>query len=318
MSSNPLKVRINDTYNVEISRKLDKYDVLRIIDSGGFSVVGLVTERHSQEPFACKVTPRDLLVDYAIFDRFEQEVRILQSLNHPSIVRIYDVIYHPTFIGIIVEYCEGGNFGCVIRGCGKFDEETARSLFHQLVDGVEYLHSRNIAHRDLKLENCLFACDYTLPVADLGLCHTTSPDSLLATPFGSIDYAPPEIVDGEGYDGKAADVWATGVILHGMIVGYLPWPADNPAAAIERMASGELQIPRFVSPEARGLIQRMLTMVPAQRPTVTELAAGVWVTGNFKRHMSIEHPRIKAAPVRAIERPSRSTRILTPVIERRY
>jgi serine/threonine protein kinase len=295
--------------------RFDKYDVIRVIGNGSFSVVVLVRDRFSDALYACKVTPRKLLVDEATFDRFEREVRILESLSHPSLVYLHDVVYHPKFICLIMEYCEGGELFDVLCDQGNLSEPTARRLFCDLLAGVEYLHGRNIAHRDLKPENCLLTERMQLKIADLGFCHPTHHESLLQTPCGSLFYAPPEILSGLEYDGKAADVWSMGIVLYAMVCGALPWTSMDPIAVANSIRQADFTIPTCLSDSLRELLARMLSADPRARPTVAELAKNSWV--NIARE-TLKPARTLVKFLRRSGVPKRETIIVRPKLSSRF
>jgi serine/threonine protein kinase len=278
-----MRLCINGTYDFELPMQFDKYDVIDVIGSGGFSVVLRVIDRFSDALYACKVTPRKLLVDQGTFHCFEREVRTLESLSHPCLVHLHDVVYHREFIYLIMECCEAGELFQVLCDQGPLNESTARRLFRDLIAGMEYLHARNIAHRDLKPENCLLTDEMQLKIADFGLCHPTPPGSLLHSPCRSLFYAPPEVVSGLAYDGKVADVWSMGVILYAMVCGSLPWSSTNPVAVIDSIRQADFTIPTYLSAAVRRLIARMLSADPGARPTVAELAADPWISNGIAR-----------------------------------
>ena len=147
-----------------------------MLGAGGFSVVALVKDRSTESLYACKVTHREFLIQEGILDRFEREARLLASFSYPSIVQLHDIVYERDFFGLVMEYCEPGDLFDILTTSGKLHEFTAQHLFKQLVAAVEYIHARNIVHRDLSPKNCLITFDMRLKVADFGLCHQTKPD----------------------------------------------------------------------------------------------------------------------------------------------
>jgi serine/threonine protein kinase len=164
---------------------------------------------------------------------------------------------------------------------GKLGEAVACRLFSHLVAGMEYLHANNFAHRDLKPENCLLTHDLRLKIADFGLCHSVTTEALLSTQCGSIYYAAPEVIRGEDYDGKAADVWSMGVILYSMLCGTLTWTSTNRTVVIEPIISAQFSIPGFLPRPRRELLARMLDRDPQARHTVAEIARDPWIEGEY-------------------------------------
>ena len=262
---------------IEIPPQVDKYDFIRIIGTGSFSVVALVVNRITHENFACKIVPRQMLVELQIFDRFEREVRIMQTMRHPSIVQLFDVLYDTNVIYLIMEYCSNGELFTMLTDNGRLDEHTARKMFGQIVDGLKYIHSRNVVHRDMKPENILLDESWNVKITDFGFCHQTLPNALLSTPCGSPCYAPPEVLSQRPYDGKKADVWSLGVVLYAMMTAALPWRQQNQAKLVEEIIAADYRIPQYVSKVVSGLIRGMLQADPDARFSIDDIAKHPWV-----------------------------------------
>jgi serine/threonine protein kinase len=255
-SSQGVHAVIGDRYTVIIPPKIGSYDYVRIIGTGSFSIVSLVHHRATMTDYACKICSRDLLNDTNMFEHFEQEVRIHQSLNHPSVAKLVEVIYDTSVIYLIIEYCQNGELFQYVAEHGLLDDRTIRYLFKQIVEGMAYLHSRGIAHRDLKPENILIDGAFNGKIIDFGFCHAAPDSALLTTPCGTLQYAAPELVMGRKYDGKLADVWSLGIVLFMMVTGRLPWGTCGNVAF--QILAGEAEIPANVAPEVRELLGRML------------------------------------------------------------
>ena len=268
---------------VAIPAHFDKYDFIRIIGMGSFSTVALVVNRSTQEKFACKIVPRRMLIELNIFDRFEREARIMQSMKHPSVVRLYEILYDAEVIYLVMEYCANGELFTMLADNGRLDEPTARRMFSQIVDGLKYIHSRNVAHRDVKPENILLDEDLNVKITDFGLCQQVGPNALLSTPCGSPCYAPPEVLSEKRYDGKKADVWSLGVVLYAMMTGALPWREQSQKKMINEIITGDYRIPQYVSAVVRQLISAMLTADPNERYSIDEVASHPWVVDGRSR-----------------------------------
>jgi len=269
-------VRMGDQF-VEIPEVFGKYEYVRMIGSGGFSAVALCRHIPTGSPFACKIVSRGLLTEQQIFSRFEQEVRILESLRHPHIVRVENVVFTDTFIFLIMEYCVNGElFDHIVPGRGLAEAQFAR-IFKQVTEALAFVHSRNIAHRDLKPENILLDRGLNAKLADFGLCHATGVGKLLATPCGSPFYAPPEIIRNVEYDGSKSDVWSLGIVLFTMAAGGLPWTETNQARLFKQIQEAEIDIPRRLSAPVREILGMMLKQDPAKRPTCQQILEMPWV-----------------------------------------
>ena len=277
MEIDGIQAEIGDE-TVIIPTQIGKYKCLKVIGQGSFSVVTLVVDTTNQQTFACKVCSRKMLIENEIFDRFEREVRILQMLNHPNIVSVENVVFDENYIYLIMEYCKRGELFQYIIDNQKIDEKLARRMFLQIVNAIAYIHSKGIAHRDMKPENVLLDSDLNAKIADFGLCHPNAAKALLQTPCGSPFYAPPEVINNEEYDGKACDIWSIGVVLFTMITGSLPWREMNQTSLFVLIQNCDYTVPRWVSPEARDLIKRLMAPNPADRPQADQIPLHPWFT----------------------------------------
>jgi serine/threonine protein kinase len=176
-----------------------------------------------------------------------------------------------------MEFCSGGELFQYLVDHGRLRENDCRRLFCAIVSAVSYLHSRGIAHRDLKPENILLSDNLVPKIADLGLCHLVTTDSLMTTPCGSPQYAAPEVLSGKGYDGRASDVWSLGVVLFVMATATVPWRSTTQTHLFEEIAQADYNVPGYLTPELRQLIQSMMNPNPAARPTICEISKNVWV-----------------------------------------
>ncbi|OHT06225.1 CAMK family protein kinase [Tritrichomonas foetus] len=264
-------------YRIEIPLHIGRFDYIRTIGSGSFSVVALVADRATQIQYACKICSRQQLLEQCIFDRFEREVRLMQSFRHPSLVAIEDVVYDQNLIYLVMEYCFNGELFQVIAERGVLDENTSRRIFAQISEGVAYIHSHNIAHRDIKPENILLDAEMNAKITDFGLCHQVDPNNLLKTPCGSPFYAPPEIISNQPYDGKLSDVWSLGVVLYTMVTGALPWKESNQMQLYRQIIDANFIIPRNLSLTLRDLISRLMRPDPNDRLPVTEILRHPWI-----------------------------------------
>jgi serine/threonine protein kinase len=172
-----------------------------------------------------------------------------------------------------MEYCSGGELFQYLVDHGRLVDPMCRQMFSAIVDAVSYLHARGIAHRDLKPENILFTDHFSPKIADLGLCHLVTSDSLMQTPCGSPHYAAPEVLLCKGYDGRASDVWSLGVVLFVMATAKLPWRSTTNADLFREIGEGEFTVPAFLSPPLKALIRRMMNPRAGERPTIAEIAS---------------------------------------------
>jgi serine/threonine protein kinase len=276
-SSDVFEVAVGGSRILRIPRHFNRYECIKSLGTGASSVVILVRHVISASLYACKIVSREYLVAEDIFCRFEQEVRLLPSLIHPNIVRFEEILFDPEFIYVVMEYCSQGDLFSHLVSNGVFPEPRARDIFRQISDAVHFIHERDIVHRDLKPENVLLDKSFTAKLADFGLCHFVSPKALLRTPCGSPFYAPPEIITGQDYDGKSADIWSLGVLLFTIVTGSLPWTSDNQVQLFRQIREADIDIPETLSSSLRELLGNMLQRDPARRLTISEVLNSSWL-----------------------------------------
>ena len=261
---------------LNIPKIIGKYEYIKVIGYGSFSIVLLVQNKKG-ENFACKVVSRELLNELNIFNRFEQEVRIMEQFKHPNIASVQEIVYSNDFIFIIMDYYKRGELFSYILNSGYLSEMDIKKILKQLLEAVSYIHSKDISHRDIKPENILLDSDLVVKLADFGLCHETHCNLLLNTPCGSPFYASPEIIENKPYDGKKSDIWSIGIVLFTMATGTLPWINTNQQKLFEEIIKVEINIPKLVSPPIQNLISLMIQKDPKLRPSAKELLNHPWL-----------------------------------------
>jgi len=175
-----------------------------------------------------------------------------------------------------MEYCEGGDLLSYLLRVGGISERKCRLLFLKIAEAVRYLHSRNICHRDIKLENILLDAKGDLKLSDFGLCSVQS-DALMGTPCGSASYVSPEIIAGSRYDGRKSDVWAAGIVLYMMVARLSPWKQVEGVGLLMEIAHEEIEYPWYFNPALKELLAGMLQKDPARRLSIDAVAASRWL-----------------------------------------
>ena len=201
----------------------------------------------------------------------EREIVVMKLIDHPNIMRLYDVWETSTELYLILEYVQGGELFDHLCQRGKLPVLEALNYFQQIIGAMDYCHRFNIAHRDLKPENILLDKELNVKIADFGMAAWQN--GMLRTSCGSPHYAAPEIVQGQAYNGSAADIWSCGVILYALLVGKLPFDHEDCEALLNLVAAGVYNMPTDVHPLAQDLIRRMLTTEVEQRITMPEIMA---------------------------------------------
>lgn len=239
----------------------------------------------------------------------DREIIMMKLMNHPNIMRIYDVYEGDKELYLILEYIEGGELFDFLVNRGKLPPLDALAYFKQIIYGLNYAHAFSIIHRDLKPENILIhSLDPPLiKIADWGMAAFAPPSLELETSCGSPHYASPEIVYGHKYSGTATDIWSCGVILFALLTGRLPFDDKNVRTLLSKVKAGKYDIPAWVDPQAQDLISRMLTVDASQRIPISDILVHPW----FKQ----DTPRIVYVPaptVAELARPIPSTAHVDP------
>ncbi|XP_070580618.1 testis-specific serine/threonine-protein kinase 5-like [Ptychodera flava] len=254
------------------------YFVDRIIGYGPYTKVKLAH---------CKTTNRQVAIKYIskkrapsdIIDKFfYREISCFKRLNgHPNVIALYDLLETEDNIYIIMEYAEGGDLLTYINDKGHLDEEEARFLFKQILTGVSFLHDKGLVHRDIKCDNILLDNNHVVKLADFGFSTKFGRRSSLLTTFcGSYVYTAPEILEGDKYDGRKADIWSLGVVLYAMLCGRLPFK-DTDLSVLTRSMKKRIHFHNKVSKDCREIVRAMLTVNPKNRVNLKDLKSMDWM-----------------------------------------
>src|ERR1700722_13939957 len=201
----------------------------------------------------------------------DREITMMKLMDHPNIMRIYDVYEGETELYLVLEYVKGGELFDFIVKHGRLRPHLALTFFKQIICGLNYAHAFSIIHRDLKPENILIHSlePPLIKIADWGMAAFAPPLIQLETYCGSPHYVSPEIVNGQKYEGTASDVWSCGVILFVLLVGSLPFEEEDIWLLLNKVKTGKYTIPEWVDPLAKDLIRKMLVVDVAKRITVS-------------------------------------------------
>ena len=221
-------MRLHNIPEIEIDTSLIKqignYRFGEEIGSGAFGKVILGLHIITGEKVAIKILDKLILSqtpeDYELV---RQELNILRIVKHKYIVQLYEILETPQHIFIIMEYCEGQDIMDYILTRNRLSENESLKYFQQLINALFYLHGQNITHRDIKIDNLLLDRNLDLKLIDFGLSTKYRDDKLLNQPCGTVVYAAPEVLDCREYHGMLADVWSSGIVLFGMLSGFLPF-----------------------------------------------------------------------------------------------
>ena len=244
---------------------LSEYETKETIGKGTFSIVKLGIKKSTKEKVAIKILEKSKIINKDDLIRIKREISILKNFNHKNIIKIHDLFQDNEKYYIIMEYCENGELFNHIVENQRLNEKESSYYYYQLINGLEYIHSKGVVHRDLKPENLLIGKGKILKIIDFGLSNYFNLNDLLNTPCGSPCYASPEMVSGNKYNGFYIDVWSTGIILYAMICGYLPFEDQNNDVLFQKIMKCNLDYPSFVSNTVKSLLKKILVSDPNRR-----------------------------------------------------
>ncbi|XP_022614629.1 MAP/microtubule affinity-regulating kinase 3-like isoform X1 [Seriola dumerili] len=252
------------------------YRLLKTIGKGNFAKVKLARHVLTGREVAVKIIDKTQLNPTSLQKLF-REVRIMKILNHPNIVKLFEVIETEKTLYLVMEYASGGEVFDYLVAHGRMKEKEARAKFRQIVSAVQYCHQKHIVHRDLKAENLLLDADMNIKIADFGFSNEFTVGGKLDTFCGSPPYAAPELFQGKKYDGPEVDVWSLGVILYTLVSGSLPFDGQNLKELRERVLRGKYRIPFYMSTDCENLLKRFLVLNPGRRGTLEQIMKDRWI-----------------------------------------
>ncbi|KAM9450074.1 serine/threonine-protein kinase MARK1-like [Clarias gariepinus] len=252
------------------------YRLLKTIGKGNFAKVKLARHVLTGREVAVKIIDKTQLNPTSLQKLF-REVRIMKILNHPNIVKLFEVIETEKTLYLIMEYASGGEVFDYLVAHGRMKEKEARAKFRQIVSAVQYCHQKRIVHRDLKAENLLLDADMNIKIADFGFSNEFTVGNKLDTFCGSPPYAAPELFQGKKYDGPEVDVWSLGVILYTLVSGSLPFDGQNLKELRERVLRGKYRIPFYMSTDCENLLKRLLVLNPLKRGSLEQIMKDKWM-----------------------------------------
>ncbi|XP_023686078.1 calcium/calmodulin-dependent protein kinase type II subunit gamma isoform X24 [Paramormyrops kingsleyae] len=268
---------------VTSTRFTDEYQLYEELGKGAFSVVRRCVKKSTGQEYAAKIINTKKL-SARDHQKLEREARICRLLKHPNIVRLHDSIAEEGFHYLVFDLVTGGELFEDIVAREYYSEADASQCINQILESVSHIHQHDIVHRDLKPENLLLASKMkgaAVKLADFGLAIEVQGDQQAWFGFaGTPGYLSPEVLRKDPY-GKPVDIWACGVILYILLVGYPPFWDEDQHKLYQQIKAGAYDFPSpewdTVTPEAKNLINQMLTINPAKRITADQALKHPWV-----------------------------------------
>ncbi|XP_017442470.1 CBL-interacting serine/threonine-protein kinase 9 isoform X2 [Vigna angularis] len=263
--------------------RLGKYELGKTIGEGSFAKVKFAKNVENGNHVAIKILDRSHVLSHKMTEQLKKEISAMKIINHPNVVKIYEVMASKTKIYIVLELINGGELFDKIAQSGRLKEDEARSYFHQLINAVDYCHSRGVYHRDLK------------------------EDELLRTACGTPNYVAPEVLNDRGYVGSTSDIWSCGVILFVLMAGYLPFDEPSQMALYKKICRAQFTCPSWFSSEAKKLLKRILDPNPLTRIKIPEILEDEWFRKGYKPAIFTEEEDVNVDDVAAAFNDSKET-----------
>jgi len=257
--------------------QLGDFDIGKPLGRGKFGNVYLAREKKSGYIVALKVLFKSQLQQSNVEHQLRREIEIQSHLRHPNILRLYGYFYDESRVYLILEYAAKGELYKELQKQGRFDEHRTATYIASLAKALLYCHSKHVIHRDIKPENLLLGLQGDLKIADFGW-SVHAPNSRRKTLCGTLDYLPPEMVEGSLHD-ESVDVWSLGVLCYEFLYGQPPFEAAGHSETYKRILRVDLKFPDSpnVSPKAHDLIRSLLVKVPSERMSLSSVLEHPWI-----------------------------------------
>mmetsp|Transcript_34891 Transcript_34891/g.43096 ORF Transcript_34891/g.43096 Transcript_34891/m.43096 type:complete len:384 (-) Transcript_34891:41-1192(-) len=268
-------IALSKAPHVKTRWNLKHFDIGRRLGSGKFGNVYLARERTTGYIVAVKVLHKHQLQKAGVEHQLRREIEIQANLRHKNILRLYAYFFDEKRIYLILEYAARGELYKQLQHQQRFPEEKAARYILQLSRALDYCHQKNIIHRDIKPENLLLGFSGEVKIADFGW-SVHAPSSRRKTLCGTLDYLPPEMIQGLTHDDRV-DIWSLGVLTYEFLVGEPPFEAEGHTQTYKRIAHVDLRFPPYVSELARDFITKLLQKEPSARMSLDRVPFHPWI-----------------------------------------
>ena len=273
--------RLNNDYP---SSYISFYKFGRVIGKGAFGKVNLGLHILTGRIVAIKSFNKTKFTKENQKKKIMNEINLMKNLNHFSVVKLLDTVETEKYILLIMENVLGGDLLSFIKKRNKLQEKTAKFIFKQLLQSIKYIHSKNIVHRDIKLDNILIDLNNNIKLCDFGVGkYISNYNEILSEQCGTPAYIAPEVVSGDGYSGFPVDIWSSGVVLYSLLMGSIPFKAQNLNELQGLIMSGNYKQIEGISKNANDLLNKLLEINPNKRINVDEALNHPWFSENIDK-----------------------------------
>ncbi|XP_040164422.1 aurora kinase B [Anopheles arabiensis] len=272
-----IKMMQHPAYENPYEWSTDDFEVGRALGRGKFGRVYLARERETGFMVAMKVMFKSQLTKWHVEKQLLREIEIQSRLKHPHILRLYTWFHDDRRIYLALELAAQGELYKHLKAApkGRFDERRSARYISQVADALNYCHANNVIHRDLKPENILLTDEDNIKLADFGWsAHTNS--NKRKTMCGTLDYLPPEMVDGKMYD-DSVDQWCLGILCYEFLVGNPPFESQTTQTTYDKIRRLDIVYPRHMTAGAINLISKLLRIPSSSRITLRDVMNHPWV-----------------------------------------
>eukprot|EP00831_Metopus_contortus_P068058 TRINITY_DN6080_c0_g1_i1.p1 TRINITY_DN6080_c0_g1~~TRINITY_DN6080_c0_g1_i1.p1 ORF type:complete len:341 (-),score=44.17 TRINITY_DN6080_c0_g1_i1:63-1085(-) len=256
---------------------MDYYKLLNPIGKGAFGKVTLAIHKLSGKHVAIKIVDKERIADEYSRNKLLREIYILKKIKHVNVIRLMEVFENTKQVFIVMEYAGSGDLLHFVKSKKFLSEKEARPIFRQIVYGLAHIHSRNVVHRDVKLDNILLDEDGGVKICDFGVSKIIDKSQLIFDQCGTPAYLAPEIILNKGYKGYTVDHWSLGVMLYAMLSGTVPFRAPNMKELHKLIIEGKFNYPVWISPKAQDLINGLIVTEPEERLSLPEVLGHPWL-----------------------------------------
>ncbi|CAG9317927.1 unnamed protein product [Blepharisma stoltei] len=280
IETNPISNRPSECFKLS---GLEDFIITRILGKGSYAIVRLAINKTSSEQFAIKSYDKTKISSTQSKKNLKTEIKILKFLDHPKIIKLYEIRETPLGAHLILEYFNGCSLEDYVKHRRKLEEYDVADIFKQILSAISYCHMLKIAHRDIKLGNILIDSHKQVKMIDFGFATHTLRRKKFSVNCGTPYYMAPEIVLKKTYDPLAADIWAMGVCLYVMLTGEEPFRGKNQKEVYRKIVMGVFTIPKNLSKGSKGLIKNLMQVDPGCRISASQALHDSWLNSYSKR-----------------------------------